>query len=103
MLATSHGSFCKLGMVVGAGADDHKLDVCVCKEVVGCAVVLCFGIVDGAVLAGLDAGLISGCFCALQESVHFEISVWCDEWQMKAFGRKAVAHKSYFDWRHDED
>lgn len=79
MLATSHGSFCKLGMVVGAGADDHELDVCVCKEVVGCAVVLCFGIVDGAVLARFDVGLVGGSFCALQESVHIKISVWGDE------------------------
>ena len=79
MLATSHSFLRELGMVVRAGADDHELDVCVCEEVVGCAVMLCFGVVDGAVLAGLDATLVSGCFCALQKSVHFEISVRGDE------------------------
>jgi hypothetical protein len=79
VLATSHSFFGKLGMIVGAGADDHEFNVCVCEEVVGCAVMLCFGVVDGAVFARFDAGLIGRSFCALQESVNFEISVWGDE------------------------
>ena len=79
MLATSHRFLGKLGMVVGTGADDHELDFCVCEEVVGGAVMLCFGIVDGAVLARFDVGLVGGSFCALQESVHIKISVWGDE------------------------
>lgn len=79
ILAASHSFLCELGMIVGAGTDDHELDVCVCEEVVGCAVVLCIGVVDSAVFARFDAGLVGGSFCSLQESVHFEISVWGDE------------------------
>ena len=79
MLAISHRFLCELGMIVGTGADDHELDVCVCEKFVGCAVVLCIRVVDGAVFAGFDAGLVSGSFCALQERIHLEISVWGDE------------------------
>lgn len=102
MLATSHGFLCELSMVVGTGADDHELDFCVCEEVVGRTVVLCFGIVDGTVLSRLGASFVRGSFCALQESVYLKISIWCDERQMKAFCGKAVAHKPDFDWRHGE-
>jgi hypothetical protein len=102
MLAASHSFLGKLGMVVGTGADDHELDFCVGEEVVGGAVMLCIGIVDGAVLARFDAGLISGSFCALQERVHFEVSVRGDERQMETLGGKAIAHKSDFDWCHCE-
>jgi hypothetical protein len=52
MLAASHSFLRKLGMVAGTGADDHELDVCVCEEVVGCAIMLCFGVIDSAVLDG---------------------------------------------------
>jgi hypothetical protein len=79
MLATSHRFLCELGMIVGTGADDHELDFWVCEEVVGCAIMLCLGVIDGAVFARFDAGLVDGGFCALQESVDFEISVWGDE------------------------
>jgi len=100
MLAASHSVFCELGMIVRTGANNHELDLCVCEEVVCCAIMLCFGIVDGAVLSRLDSVLISRCFCTLQESVHFKISVWRDEGQVKTFRGKAVAHKPDFDWRH---
>lgn len=79
MLATSHSFLCKLGMVVGTGADDHELDVWIREEVVGCAIMLRLRVIDSTVLAGLDAGLISGSFCALQEGVHLEIGVGGDE------------------------
>jgi len=79
MLAAPHSFLCKLGMIVGTCADYDKLDVRVCEEVVGCAVMLCLWVVDGAVLARFDASLVGGSFGALQESVHFEISVWGDE------------------------
>jgi hypothetical protein len=71
VFATPHGFLCEFCMVVGAGADDYKLDVWVCEEVVCGAVVFCFWVVDGAVLSGFDVCFVGGCFGSLQESVHF--------------------------------
>lgn len=102
MLATSHGLLSKLGMIVGACAYDHELDVSICEEVAGCAIMLCVGIVDGAVLSRLDTVLVGGRLCALQKSVHLKVGVRGNEGQMKTFCGKAIAQKPDFDWRHGE-
>ena len=100
MFATPHGFLRELCMVIGARADDDKLDVRVREEIVGGTIVFRIRVVNGAVLALLDALLVSRCFSALQESIHFEVSVWSDERQVEAFGGKAIAYQTNFDWCH---
>lgn len=100
MFATPHSFLRELRMVVGARADNHKLDLRVCEEFVCSAVVFRMRVTDGAVLASFDTLLVSRCFSALQESIHLKVSVRADEWEVEAFGGKAIAHKANFDWCH---
>jgi hypothetical protein len=79
MFATPHSFLRELGMVVGARADDHKLDLRICEELICSAVVFCVRIIDSTVLASLDAFLISRRFGTLQESIRFQVSVRGDE------------------------
>lgn len=65
MLATPHGLLRELRMVIRARTDDHKLNLRVREEIICSAVVLRTGIIDSAVLASLNALLISRSFGAL--------------------------------------
>ena len=101
MFATPHGLLRELRMVVGARADDHKLGLRVCKEFICSAVVFRIWIVHSAVLSGFNSFLLSRCFGALQESIDFQVVIRSDEWQVKAFGGEAIAHKANLNWCHD--
>lgn len=103
MLATSHRLLCEFGMVVGACADNDQLNVRVCEEFIRRAVVLCFRVVYGAMLAGLHACLIRRCFCTLQECVDLQVRVGENEGQVEAFGGEAIAHEANFDGGHIEE
>jgi hypothetical protein len=100
MFATPHSLLRELRVVVRARADDHKLDLGVCEELICSTVVFRIWKIDSTVLANLDTLLISRCFGALQESINFQVSIRGDEWQMEAFGGEAIAHKANFNWSH---
>jgi hypothetical protein len=65
VFATPHSLLRELRMVVGAGADDYKLDGWICEEGVCGAVVFCFWVVDCAVLSGFDVCFVGWCFGTL--------------------------------------
>ena len=100
MFATPHSLLREFRVVVGARADDDKLDLRVREEIICSAVVFRVRIIDSAVLAGFNTLLIGRCFGALQESINFQVSVGSDEWQVEAFGGEAIAHEANLNWCH---
>lgn len=103
MLATSHRLLRELGMIVGACADNDQFNAWVREELIRRAVVLCFRVVYGAMLAGLHACFVRRCFCTLQECVDLQLRVGENEGQVEAFGGEAIAHKANFDGGHIDE
>lgn len=97
MFPRLQGLDAKFRVAVVLGANHHQLNVRIGKEVIGGAVVLGIWVIDGAVRAWLDAGLVGGGFGALQESIYFQIGIGKDEGQVEALGRKAVANDTNID------
>lgn len=100
MFTGQKGSLGKFGMCIVTGADNHKFNIRIRKEVVGGSIMLSVWIIDSAMFPCLDTRVFWGCFSTLQKCIDFEVGIWKDEREIKAFSGEAVAHNTNIDRSH---
>ena len=100
MLSSLQRKLGKMEVRIMLGADNDKLGLGVCKEIVSCPVMLRLRVVHCTMFPRFDIAF--GRLGTLEKRIYLQVVIWQNPRQMENVRGRAVADKSNLDRRHVE-